>query len=55
VREGGASAGWAKCEILFKPLPQDDPKKLLGWEPKVELREGLGMSVEYFKEQVSRE
>jgi dTDP-glucose 4,6-dehydratase len=55
----------SKSEIKFLPLPQDDPKqrkpditkakKLLGWEPKVELREGLGMSVEYFKEQVSRE
>jgi dTDP-glucose 4,6-dehydratase len=52
----------SKTEILFKPLPQDDPKqrkpditkakKLLGWEPKIALREGLGMSVEYFKKQV---
>ena len=43
-------------------LPQDDPKqrkpditkakKLLGWEPKIALREGLGLSVEYFKKQV---
>jgi dTDP-glucose 4,6-dehydratase len=54
----------SKCEIVFKPLPQDDPKqrkpditkakKLLGWEPKVALREGLGKSLEYFKEQVRR-
>jgi dTDP-glucose 4,6-dehydratase len=46
------------CEIVFKPLPQDDPmrrkpditraKTLLGWEPKVLLREGLGLSMEYF-------
>jgi dTDP-glucose 4,6-dehydratase len=53
----------SKTEILFKPLPQDDPKqrkpditkakKLLGWEPKIALREGLGMSVEYFKKQVA--
>jgi len=52
----------AKSEIVFKPLPQDDPrqrkpditkaKKLLGWEPKVALREGLGMSLDYFKKQV---
>jgi dTDP-glucose 4,6-dehydratase len=46
-------------EIVFKPLPQDDPrqrkpditkaKTLLGWEPKVMLREGLGKSLDYFK------
>jgi len=48
---------------VFKPLPQDDPKqrqpditkakKLLGWEPKVGLREGLSRSLEYFKMKVS--
>jgi dTDP-glucose 4,6-dehydratase len=53
----------SKSEIVFKPLPQDDPKqrrpdiakakKLLGWEPKVSLREGLEKSVEYFKKQVA--
>jgi dTDP-glucose 4,6-dehydratase len=53
----------SKCEIVFQPLPQDDPKqrkpditkakKLLGWEPKVALREGLEKSLEYFKAQVS--
>jgi dTDP-glucose 4,6-dehydratase len=46
-------------EILFKPLPLDDPKQrkpditkartLLGWEPKVMLREGLEQSVDYFR------
>jgi dTDP-glucose 4,6-dehydratase len=45
-------------EIVFKPLPQDDPmrrrpditraKELLGWEPTVSLREGLRLSLEYF-------
>jgi dTDP-glucose 4,6-dehydratase len=45
-------------EIVFKPLPQDDPlrrrpditraKRLLGWEPVVCLREGLKLSLEYF-------
>jgi dTDP-glucose 4,6-dehydratase len=48
------------CAIEFRPLPQDDPtrrrpditraKTLLGWEPKVSLREGLGKSMEYFRE-----
>jgi dTDP-glucose 4,6-dehydratase len=46
-------------EIIFKPLPQDDPtrrrpditkaKELLGWEPKIKLRNGLEKSLEYFK------
>ncbi len=46
--------------IVFEPLPQDDPKQrqpditkartLLGWEPKVALREGLERSLTYFRE-----
>jgi len=46
-------------EFIFKPLPQDDPKqrkpdislakKLLQWEPKVQLAEGLARTLEYFK------
>ncbi len=49
----------SKSEILFKPLPQDDPARrrpditrartLLGWEPKVALRQGLEMSLDYFR------
>jgi dTDP-glucose 4,6-dehydratase len=49
----------AATEIVFKPLPQDDPtrrrpditraKELLGWEPKINLRHGLEKSLEYFK------
>jgi dTDP-glucose 4,6-dehydratase len=49
----------AATEILFKPLPQDDPtrrrpditraKELLGWEPKIKLRQGLEKSLESFK------
>ena len=55
----------SQCEIVFQPLPQDDPKQrkpditkaraLLGWEPVVQLREGLGRSLEYFKQCVARE
>jgi dTDP-glucose 4,6-dehydratase len=47
--------------IVFEPLPQDDPKRrcpdirkakrLLGWEPKVQLTDGLKRTIEYFKEQ----
>jgi dTDP-glucose 4,6-dehydratase len=49
----------AATEIIFKPLPQDDPtrrrpditkaKELLGWQPKIKLRDGLEKSLEYFK------
>jgi len=49
-----------KAEIVSKPLPQDDPtrrcpditkaKTLLGWEPKVSLRQGLENSLQYFKD-----
>jgi dTDP-glucose 4,6-dehydratase len=48
--------------IIYKPLPEDDPKvrrpditrarTLLGWEPKVELREGLTKTIDYFKTKV---
>jgi dTDP-glucose 4,6-dehydratase len=47
-------------EIVFKPLPEDDPKvrqpdisrarALLGWEPKVKLEEGLSRTIEYFRQ-----
>ncbi len=49
----------SKSKIVYQPLPGDDPKmrrpdislakKALGWEPKVELREGLQKTIEYFK------
>ena len=50
-------------KIEHKPLPVDDPrvrrpdisraKRLLGWEPKVELAEGLKMTIDYFRTVVS--
>src|ERR1700681_543409 len=49
--------------IVFKPLPQDDPKqrcpdinkarRLLGWEPKVNLDEGLRLTLDFFRQQVA--
>jgi dTDP-glucose 4,6-dehydratase len=49
----------SKSKLRHEPLPQDDPrqrrpdmskaKALLGWEPKVELEEGLRRSLEYFR------
>jgi dTDP-glucose 4,6-dehydratase len=48
----------SKSRLVFEPLPQDDPtrrcpditkaRKLLAWEPKVKLREGLEKSLEFF-------
>jgi dTDP-glucose 4,6-dehydratase len=52
----------SKSEIVYKPLPEDDPqvrqpditkaKNILGWEPKVKLEEGLGKTIEYFRAQL---
>jgi dTDP-glucose 4,6-dehydratase len=52
----------SKSELLFKPLPQDDPtrrkpdiskaKAILDWEPKISLREGLKLSLEFFRSKV---
>ena len=49
----------SKSNLRFEPLPQDDPRQrrpdiakaraLLGWEPKTDLRTGLGLSLEYFR------
>jgi UDP-glucuronate decarboxylase len=49
----------SKSQLVFKDLPQDDPKQrqpnisraqeLFGWTPSVELDEGLGLTIDYFK------
>ncbi len=49
----------SKSKIIYKPLPQDDPrqrqpiielaKKELGWEPVTDLEEGLRATIEYFR------
>lgn len=51
----------SKSEVSYQPLPVDDPKvrqpdiekakTILGWEPRVSLRQGLTNTVEWFKEQ----
>ena len=48
----------SRSEIVFEALPVDDPKvrqpdiararDLLGWEPEVELRDGLARTVEHY-------
>jgi UDP-glucuronate decarboxylase len=52
-----------KSKIVYRPLPQDDPKqrqpdiglakKMTGWQPKVDLLDGLKETVAYFKCQFS--
>jgi nucleoside-diphosphate-sugar epimerase len=52
----------SKSKIVYKPLPEDDPKvrkpditrarSLLGWEPRVDLREGLASTIAYFRTKV---
>ena len=49
----------SRSKIMFKPLPQDDPKQRrpditrartrLGWEPEVSLGEGLAATINYFR------
>ena len=53
----------SKSQLKFLPLPQDDPmqrqpvialaKKELGWEPKVQLRDGLQKTIAYFDQLLS--
>jgi dTDP-glucose 4,6-dehydratase len=53
----------SQSRIVYAPLPEDDLKvrqpditrarTLLGWEPKVTLREGLGRTIEYFRQKVT--
>ena len=52
----------SKSKLRFEPLPQDDPKQRqpdiskaknqLGWEPKIQLDEGLETTIDYFKKLV---
>jgi len=55
----------SKSKIRYESLPQDDPKqrqpditkarRLLGWEPKVDLETGLRLSLDYFRKAVAEE
>jgi dTDP-glucose 4,6-dehydratase len=52
----------SRSEIVFRPLPVDDPKvrqpdigrarALLGWEPRVDTDEGLRLTVDWFREKL---
>jgi dTDP-glucose 4,6-dehydratase len=60
--EAVLKATGSKSKLVFKPLPQDDPKQrqpditrakeLLGWTPKVGLDEGLEKTIAYFRMKV---
>jgi dTDP-glucose 4,6-dehydratase len=53
----------SKSELRFEPLPQDDPARrrpditkariLLGWEPRITLKEGLKKSLEFFTSKIA--
>ncbi len=52
------------AEIVYKPLPQDDPKQrqpditkaktILGWEPTIALKEGLKLTIEDFSNRLGK-
>ena len=52
----------AKSKIVFEPLPKDDPRvrrpditrarEVLGWEPRIDRREGMGRTLEFFKKRM---
>jgi dTDP-glucose 4,6-dehydratase len=49
----------SSSQVVHRPLPQDDPaqrqpdiskaRRVLGWEPKIDLETGLGLSLDYFR------
>lgn len=52
-------------ELMYKPLPQGDPKQrcpelnrareVLGWDPRVSTREGLSRTINWFAKRIERE
>ena len=58
------AATGSESAVEHRPLPQDDPRqrqpdislarKLLGWQPKVELDEGLSRTIAFFKERMTQ-
>ncbi|MBF0386998.1 MAG: SDR family oxidoreductase [Candidatus Omnitrophica bacterium] len=54
-----------KSRLVYEPLPEDDPKQRkpnialarakLGWEPKVELREGLAKTIAWFRDNIGKD
>lgn len=54
----------SRSTIIYQPLPADDPKvrkpdidrarRLLGWEPRIDRRSGLGRTIDYFRQKVQK-
>jgi dTDP-glucose 4,6-dehydratase len=54
----------SKSQLVYKPLPTDDPKvrqpditrarTLLGWEPKIDLEQGLTRTIDYYRAKLGR-
>lgn len=54
----------SKSQVVFRPLPSDDPitrepdsrkaKEILGWEPKISRDIGLGKTVDYFRKELAQ-
>ncbi len=55
----------SRSQLVFKPLPQDDPTRRcpdirmatasLGWEPRISIRQGLSRVIDYFEGEVRRD
>ncbi|WP_184680422.1 UDP-glucuronic acid decarboxylase family protein [Pseudomonas fluvialis] len=54
----------SRSKLVFRPLPEDDPRQRqpdialarerLGWQPRVELEQGLGETIDYFRQVLMR-
>ena len=54
----------SKSEVIYKPLPADDPirrcpdiglaRETLGWEPKIRFEQGLMQTIAYFQDLLNR-
>ncbi len=54
----------SRSQLVFRPLPSDDPKQRqpditlakerLGWEPQVDIETGLKQTIDYFREKLAR-
>ncbi len=52
----------SRSEIVFRPLPEDDPRvrqpditratTLLGWEPRIDTDEGLRLTIDWYRQRI---